>query len=158
VRELENTATGVRGGEHVVVADYWDAPSSDAQRDDYRRSTCVLTTAPSWWPSVSVLPEGVAARLRSTFAMPDVELELEAFNRRCEVRSGDRRFALALLDARLMSWLLEQRPTIGFEVADGRLMVFRPRETASLDDVARALELSDALRERIPQVVRGEPL
>jgi hypothetical protein len=107
---------------------------------------------------LSVVPEGLAARLRSTFALPDVELESEEFNRRFEVRSSDRRFAGALLDARMMRWLLDEPAGPGFEVVDARLMVFRPRATTSLDDVARALELSDAFAERIPRVVRAGPL
>jgi Protein of unknown function (DUF3137) len=157
VREIENTASGSRNGAHVVVVDYWLAPTSAPELDDYHRYTCVLTQAPAWWRDISVVPETLAARLRSTFALHDVEMESEDFNRRFEVRSSDRRFATALLDARMMRWLLEQVPGVGFEVLGGRLMVFRPRATTSLDDLARALKLSDAFTERIPEVVRTGP-
>lgn len=158
VRDIENTATGVRGGERVVVADYWYAPSSDPQLDDYQRYTCVLSEAPAWWPGLSVFPEGLAARLRSTFALPDIRMESEEFNRRFEVRSSDRRFANAFLDARMMQWLLEQPSMVGFEVLAGRLMVFRRRVTTSVDDVSRAIELHEALADRIPRAVRTGPL
>jgi hypothetical protein len=47
---------------------------------------------------------------------------------------------------------------IGFEALGGRLMVFRQRVTASLDDVARALDLHDAFVERVPGVVRAGPV
>jgi hypothetical protein len=158
VREIENTATGTRDGASVVVADYWFSPSAAPERDDVRRYTCVLTNAPGWWPDLSVVPEGLASRLRSSLGLPDVELESEEFNRRFEVRASDRRFASALLDARMMTWLLEQVPGAGFEVRSARLLVFRPRPTASLDDVARALEMSDAFADRIPRVVRSGPI
>jgi hypothetical protein len=158
VRAIENTAIGVRDGANVVVADYRYSPSDAAERDDYRRYTCVLTDAPAWWPDLSVAPAGLAARLRSTFALPDIEMESEEFNRRFDVRSSDRRFASALLDARMMRWLLDEVPGVGFEVVGRRLMVFRPRTTASLDDVARALSLADGFAERIPGTVRAGPL
>ena len=116
----------------------------------------MLTATPAGWANLSVLPERLPSRIRSTFALPDIELELEEFNRRFEVGSADRRFATALLDARMMAWLLQQEPGIGFEVLDGRLMVFRPRATTSLDDVARALALLDGLLERIPRILRTD--
>jgi len=70
-----------------------------------------------------------------------------------EVHADDRRFASAFVDARMMAWLLEQVPGMGFEVLGGRLMVFRPRVTTSVDDVSRALELFEGLTERVPRVV-----
>lgn len=152
VREIENTARGTRGGSDVIVADYWFATSSDPSREDYERYTCVLTPVPGDWVDLAVVPERLASRIRS-WAVPDLLTESDAFNRRFEVRSGDRRFALAFLDQRLMEWLLTQLPGVGFEILDGRLMVFRPRVTTSVDDVQRTLEAFDAFRERIPRVV-----
>lgn len=156
VRDLENTASGTRNGTHTIVADYWFASSSDPGRDDYERYTCVLTDTPTWWPNLSVVPERLPSRVRSTFAMPDIEMELEEFNRRFEVRSADRRFANAFLDGRMMGWLLEQVPGTGFEVLDRRLMVFRRRVPSSLDDVERALALHDGFIECVPRVLRTE--
>ena len=83
--------------------------------------------------------------------LSDLRTESEEFNRRFDVRAADRRFANALLDQRMMAWLLEQAPDSGFEIVDGRLMVFRARVTASLDDVARALELADGFSQRVPR-------
>lgn len=158
VRDIENTASGARNGAWTVVADYWYAPSGDPQRNDYRRYTRVLTDTPAWWPDLSVVPETLTARLRSTFALPDVRTESEAFNRRFEVRSADARFASAFLDARMIEWLLQAEPGVGFEIRGARLMTFRPRPTTSLDDVGLALELHDALSERIPRIVRAAPI
>jgi len=155
VREIENTATGLRRGEDLVVADCWFAPTGRAEYDDYQRYTCVLSTAPAGWPDVAVLPERIASRMMSTLGLPDIEMESERFNRRFEVRSADRRFTSALLDQRMMEWLLEQVPGVGFEVLGGRLMVFRPRVTTSLDDLARAVELHDGFLERVPTAVRS---
>lgn len=158
VREIENTARGMRRGEELVVADYWFAATSAPERDDYERYTCVLTRIPPTWPDLSVVPERIASRVRSALAMPDIRTESEEFNRRFEVRSSDRRFALAFVDARMMRWLLDQPPGIGFEIRDGWLMLFRPRMTTSVDDLSRAVELYDRLREQIPGVVRRDQL
>ncbi|HEU4355237.1 MAG TPA: hypothetical protein VFT27_06575 [Actinomycetota bacterium] len=158
VRDVENTASGGRNGVWTVVVDYWYAPSGDPQHDDYLRYTCVLTDTPAWWPDLSAVPETLVARLRSTFALPDVRTESEAFNRRFEVRSADARFASAFLDARMIEWLLQVESGVGFEIRGARLMTFRPRSTTSLDDVGLALGLHDALSERIPRVVRTAPI
>lgn len=152
VREIENTASGAHGGVHVIVADHWYAASSDPSLDDHERFTCVLSASPREWPDLAVVPEGLASRIAS-WAVPDIGTESDEFNRRFQVRSRDRRFASAFLDQRLMRWMLEQLPGVGFEVLDGRAIVFRPRITTSVDDVARALETFDGFRGRIPRVV-----
>jgi hypothetical protein len=157
VRDVENTARGVRGGLETVVADYWFSTSSDATGGT-ERFTCVLTPTPSWWPDLAVVSVGLRSRLVSALGLPEIETELEDFNRRFEIRSSDPRFANALLDARFMAWLLEQPPWIGFEIHAGRLLVFRPRMVASLDDVEGALALRDELVANIPRVVQDEPI
>ena len=157
VRDVENTASGIRGGGSVIVADYWYAPSPDPQLDDYRRYTCVVKETPSWWTDVAVMPKGLVEHLRSALPLDGLETESDAFNRRFEVRASDRRFANALLDQRMMAWLLEQPVEVGFEVAAGRLLVFRRRPTTSPEDVGRALELADAFEQRVPSVVRTGP-
>ena len=157
-REIENTARGRRGGLELAVVDYWLAPTSASERDDFERYTCVITPAPAGWPELSVVPERIASRLRSRLALPDIETESEEFNRRFEVRSTDSPFASALLDPRMMQWLLEQVAGVGFEGLGGRLMLFRPRATTSVDDLARAIELHDRFLEQIPHVVRDRQL
>ena len=144
VRDIENTATGRRNSLDVVVADYWFSPTSAADRDDYERYTCVLTQAPATWADLSVVPERLASRMCDVLALPDIGTESVEF---------DRRFASAFVDARMMAWLLEQLPGMGFEILGGWLMVFRPRATTSVDDLDRALDLHEAFLERIPRVV-----
>ena len=53
----------------------------------------------------------------------------------------------------MMQRLLQRSPGVGFEVSGARLMVFRRRATASLDDVADSLALYDDFVEHIPRVV-----
>jgi hypothetical protein len=153
VRDIENTAVGRRHGEEVVIADYWFAPTSAEQRDDYERYTCVIAPAGVSWSNLTVVPERFASRLRDAVGMRDLETESEAFNRAFDLRGTDRQFASAFVDARMMAWLLQQDQGVGFEVLGGRVMVFRRRATASLGDVSEALALYDAFLAHIPNVV-----
>jgi Protein of unknown function (DUF3137) len=152
-RAVENTAWGIRRGREVVVLDYWYTPDSNPSRDDVRRFVCAVDTARPEWPDISVIPTGGAAVVRDIVVPNQVDLESERFNRAFEVRATDRAYATALLDARMMEWLLLQPSGVGFEVASGRLMVFGPRERASLDDVAAILRRSDAFLDRVPSVI-----
>ncbi|MGH2630011.1 MAG: hypothetical protein ACRDHI_05565 [Actinomycetota bacterium] len=154
-RDLENTAWGRWHGRETVVADYWYAPTSDASRDDYRRFVCVIDAPRPSWPDVSVVPRSLASVVRDAVDPDDMELESERFNRTFEVRTSDRRFASALLDARMIEWLLLQAPGVGLDVVAGRLMVFGPRQAASIDDVDRALRRFDGFLEHVPAVLES---
>lgn len=153
VRQIENTATGSHGGHQIVIADYWFAPTAAEQVDDYERYTCVIGPSMAGWSDLTVVPERLVSRLRDAIGVPQINMELEEFNRAFQIRAGDARFASAFVDARMMRWLLERGPGVGFEVSGARVMVFRRRATASLDDVADSLALYDDFVEHIPRVV-----
>jgi hypothetical protein len=153
VRQIENTATGLHQGVDVVIADYWFAPTAAQQYDDYERYTCVIGPSMPGWSDLTVVSERLVSRLRDAVEVGRIETELEAFNRAFQIRAGDARFASAFVDPRLMAWLLAQGPGVGFEVSGTRVMVFRRRATASLDDVADSLALYDAFIEHIPRIV-----
>ena len=157
VRQIENTATGTYQGHEVVIADYWFAPTAAQQYDDYERYTCVIGPSMAGWSDLTVVPERLVSRLRDAVGLPQIDTELEEFNRAFEIRAVDARFASAFVDARMMAWLLEEGPGVGFEIVGGRVMVFRRRTTVSLDDVADSLALYDAFIERIPNVVAKGP-
>lgn len=152
-RAVENTAWGIHDGREILVADYWYAPDSNPSRDDVRRFVCVVDAARPGWPDTAVAPADGASIVRDAVGHGDVDLEFERFNRAFEVRAADRAFASALLDARMMEWLLLQSPGVGFEIAAGRLMISVPRERASLDDVADALRRFDAFHDLVPSVI-----
>lgn len=152
-RELENTAWGPWRGREIVVADYWYVPGTNTARDDEQRFMCVIDEASPGWPDLAAVPAGAAAVVKDAVGLGDQELEWERFNRAFDLRASDRRFASAMLDARMMEWLLAQAPGVGFEILGGRLMVFEPRMRTSLDDVARALARYDAFLSHVPRVV-----
>jgi hypothetical protein len=153
VRAIENTAVGAHRGREVAIADYWFSPTAAAERDDHERYTCIVSTAPHGWSDLLVVPERLGSRLLGALGVRDIEMESESFNRAFHVRAADRRFASAFVDARLMEWLLGRGEGVGFEVMDGRVLVFRQRATLSLDDVSETLALFDAFTDRVPRVV-----
>ena len=152
-RDIENTATGTLGGRSIVVADYWFAPSSNPSLDDVRRYVCVVDPHRPGWPDLAVLPPSIGTIVQEAVGLRGVELESEAFNRAFTVRCDDRRFAYALLDARMIAWLLDEDPDTGIEVRAGRLMVYGRRPTTSLDDVDRAVRRFDGFVRHIPGVI-----
>jgi hypothetical protein len=152
-RAVENTACGIHRSREIVVADYWYAPDANPSRDDARRFICVIDTARPEWPDIAVEPADGASIVRDAVGNGDVDLESERFNRAFEVRAADRAFASALLDARMMEWLLLEPRGVGFEAAAGGLMVFGPRDRASLDDLAEGLRRFDAFLDRVPRVM-----
>jgi hypothetical protein len=150
-KDIENTSWGTWRGMEVVVIDYWFARSSDPNRNDYRYYTCAATQVPSVWPNLSIVPEDVGSRLATSVGRRDIEFELESFNRAFQVRSDDPRFAHALVDARMIAWLLELPPETGFEISDGTLLCRTPRRLDG--DVSWALETMATFLERVPPVI-----
>ena len=157
-RELENTAWGPRRSREIAVADYWYVPGSNTASDDEQRFMCVIDGAGPGWPDLAVVPAGAVAAVKDAVGLGDQDMKSERFNRAFDVRSSDRRFASAMLDARMMQWLLAQAPGVGFEVLGDRLMVFEPRMRTSVDDVARALSRYDAFLDHVPLVVLSSRL
>lgn len=125
VRGLENVMAGSWRGREVTIFEYWFARSADPSIHDTQRFSCVVTPLPVWWPDLLIVPETLVSRAVDHLTMGEVDLESEAFNRAFTVRSADPRFANALLDARMMAWLLD-RSDEAFEVAAGMLLCYRP--------------------------------
>jgi hypothetical protein len=152
-KDIENTSWGTWRAMDVVVIDYWFARSSDPSRSDYRYYTCAATPVPPAWPNISIVPEDAASRLATAAGRRDVEFELESFNRAFQVRSDDRRFAHALVDARMIAWLQALPPETGFEIADGTLLCRTLRRPDR--DVEWALETMADFLGRVPPVIES---
>jgi hypothetical protein len=150
-KDIENTSWGTWRGMDVAVFDYWFARSSDPNRNDYRYFTCATTPVPADWPDISIVPEGLWSRLAGAVGGGDVGFELERFNRAFVVRSADRRFASALIDVRMMEWLLGLPSDTGFEILDGTLLCQTPRRDDA--DVTWSLETMATFMTQVPPVV-----
>lgn len=147
IRDLENVLSGPRNGVEVALFDYRYSQGEDA---DFRFS-CAMVPVPSTWPTFLLRPERALSRAARDVGLRDIETESEAFNRAFEVRCADRRFALALLEPRMMEWLLDLGPRSGFEIWGGRLLCFAPQVKPW--EIESVLRTALAFRERIPRVV-----
>jgi len=150
-KDIENTSWGTWKGREVVVIDYWYARSSDPNRNDYRYFTCAATSVPAGWPNLSIVPRGFGSRLAASMGSRGIAFELESFNRAFEVRADDPRFAHALVDGRMMSWLEGLPPDTGFEISDGTLLCRTPRRPDG--DVTAALQTMQTFLDRVPPVM-----
>ncbi len=127
VRGLEHVTWGTWNGLDVEAFEYWYAVGSDPSRDDYVRFSCVLIAVPSSWPDIVIEPQRAITALTEAAGAQEVDFELEGFNREYRVLCDDGRFASALIDQRMMVWLMEVAAGVGFQIADGRLLVFTDR-------------------------------
>lgn len=154
-RGVENVAYGTwKGGHPVTAFDYWyytqTTDSKGHTSRSYRRFSCAAIDVPAAFPHLEIAREGVFTRLAGRLGMEDIELESPEFNRRYNVKAGERRFAFELLDARMLRWLVDFDQGLAFEVAGNRLLAYRKRHGAS--GMMPLIETLLMFRERIPQV------
>src|SRR5687767_1265574 len=143
---VENVVWGERGGREVRAFEYW----RPAENDPIRYS-CAMVRIPEGWPSLLVRRKGRVDVARSAAGLGGQEFELEDFNRVFDVRSDDGRLASAIVDQRMMGWLLELDPALGFQLQHGWLLVWMTRLPP--EELERVLTTVEGFHERIPRAV-----
>lgn len=113
--------------------------------------SCVMAQVDGAWPDVSITREGLIERALDLVGLGDIELESDEFNRRFALRSPDRRFAVTLVDARMIDFLLSTDAHFAFFVK-GRwvLLVSDPVRPPMVPALMRVAE---AFVENVPRVV-----
>ncbi len=113
--------------------------------------TCAIVPLPFTVPRIEIAPRDVARAAMGSITGRELDLELESFNRRFDVRCDDRRFAVAFLDQRMMRTLLGLPGKIVVLANEDRMLMVSERL-----DPAQMLLLLEAARvtgERVPAVV-----
>ncbi|MGH2630012.1 MAG: hypothetical protein ACRDHI_05570 [Actinomycetota bacterium] len=109
-----------------------------------RRYACAVVALPFGCPRLEVRPSDTVAQMTDAFTGLDIELELEAFNRRFRVRSDDRRFAVAFCDQRMMRVMLGLPSGVTIAVNEDRMLLravaLTPAEVLLLFEAARAMQ------------------
>lgn len=144
-QRVENVVWGVRDGREVRAFDY------RRPAEDEIRYSCAMVRMPDGWPSLLVRRHGPLDVARNAAGLQRIEFELEEFNRRFEVRSDDRRLASAVIDQRMIGWLLESDPALGFQLQEGWLLAWMPQLPP--DELERTLTTVEGFHERIPRAV-----
>lgn len=145
-QRVENVVWGVRDGREVRAFDY-----RRPTEDESIRYSCAMVRIPEGWPSLLVRRHGPLDVARNAAGLHGQEFELETFNRRFEVRSDDRRLASAVIDQRMIGWLLQSDPVLGFQLQHGWLLAWMPRLPPQ--ELERALTMAEGFHVRIPRAV-----
>lgn len=152
---LEDVRPGVSPGPHRLIAgmvlEVFEDETGGANVT-LERWECAVVRAGAECRRVSVAPEGLLTTLADLALVPDQDVELEAFNRAFEVRADDRRFASALLDARMVEFLVAEALGCVVEAVGNRILVARP--AGARPDLDALLSLVVGVAERVPNVVR----
>ena len=135
--------------------DFW---FYDEHRDDngrthrrYTYRTCVLAQVNGSWPEVFIARERMLDKLLGWAGAPDVEFESEEFNRTFVVRCDDARFATALVDPEMMTFLLATQGVVSFSMKGRWLLLETTLVKPAL--VPTVMRLADEFVKRIPRVV-----
>jgi len=144
---VENVVWGERAGREVRAFEYW----RPVAEDEPIRYSCSMVRIPGGWPPLLVRRKGRLDVARSAAGLGGQEFELENFNRAFEVRSDDRRLASAVVDQRMMGWLLESDPVLGFQLQHGWLLSWMPRLPPQ--ELERVLTMVEGFHERIQRAV-----
>ena len=88
------------------------------------RRTCAVMPVPVGGAPLSISRHGAIAR--PVAILPDVMFEAGVFNEQVRVQCADERFARALIDQRMMEWLLLFPAGWGLQVAAGRALAYGP--------------------------------
>jgi len=148
----ENVVWDGRLGDDVHAFDLWYEEPSDEHRRAVRRTlTCAVVPLRLSCPRLRVAPRDLVDDVARAFGGEEVQLELEAFDRRFRVETEDVRFAFAFLDQRLMEALLMLPEGVSIDVNEDVLLLSAPLLPAE-----QALVLFDAavaIRRRTPRVV-----
>jgi hypothetical protein len=154
-RGVENVMWGTWQGMPVREFDYWyydETTDAQGRRSrSYHRFSCAVTEIEAACSPVAISRENLLTRLADAIGLDDLEFELEGFNRAFDVRAKDRRFAVALIDQRMMRFLLGTDPAFGFEVCARWLLCYSRRRRPT--ELVPLLGTLKGFRDHVPRVV-----
>jgi hypothetical protein len=151
-RGTENAIWEERDDGRVRAFDLWVVDEARSGSFRTRRTwTCAVAELPFTCPHLEVAPRDGVDAFAQFLDVEEVELELEAFNRRFRIRTPDRRFAVAFLDQRMMQAMLGLPRRVSLSVREDRLLLSAPLLPAG--EVLLLLEAARELGSHVPRVV-----
>jgi hypothetical protein len=149
-RMLENVVYGTWQEADVTAFDFMYYEQSGKSRTDYLFD-CVIVPIDADSPRLMIEHENLLTSLAGALSFHDLQFESEAFNDAYHVRCEVPKFANAVLDARMMQWLLAHGSGYTFEAVGDRVLVAGPRiEPAELLEL---LGVARGFTEHVPKVV-----
>lgn len=107
------------------------------------------------FPRIDLVPEDIGTRILNSVGLADIDLESAEFNRRWRVLCADKRYAIDVVDPRMMQLLLSNRIQGVAVRIDGDRVFAWSAGVASVKDLSRRLDLVVGIAKAIPtHVVR----
>jgi hypothetical protein len=149
-RAIENVVWGAWQETDVIAFDFMYYEQDGKYRTDYQFD-CAIVPIGADSPRLLIEHENMMTSLAGALSFRDLQFESEAFNKEYRVQCEVARFANAVLDARMMQWLLDNGSGYTFETVGDRLLVAGPRvEPAFLTEL---LVVSRGFAQHVPKVV-----
>ena len=154
-RGTENVMWGAWQGVSMTEFDYWyyeeSTDSKGHTSKTYYRYSCAVSEIQAACSALTLDRENLFTRLADHLGMHDIEFELQEFNEAFNVKSGDRKFANDLLDARMMQWLLGVDRAFQFEVSGKWVMAFSKKRAPA--ELVPLIGTVQQFCEHVPHVV-----
>lgn len=154
-RRAEDVIRGAYGGIEFVHYTYvFEHRVADEGRAE-QVFTVTQIPGPTRLPRLELVPEDAGSRVLGALGAADIDLESAQFNRQWRVLCDDRRYAIDVLDPRMMERLMAQHIT-GLAVRiDGDRILAWSAGRADVGELARRVGLVVGVAQRIPaHVVR----
>lgn len=117
--------------------------------------TVAQALLPTRLPRLDLVPEDMGTRVLSQFGLADIDLESAEFNRTWRVLCDDKRYAIDVVDPRMMLALMRNRQQGVAVRIDGDKVVAWSAGVAHVRDLARRMDLVASVSKAIPaHVVR----
>ncbi len=153
-RGIENVLHGMWQESNVIAFDYWyyeETSDGKTTSRSYYRFDCAIVPIEADCARLTIDQETFFSKMAGALSFRDLQFESEAFNDGFKVESDDARFATALIDARMMQWLLANGTGYGFELIGNRLLVAGPK--VDPDALVPLLGVSRGFVQHVPKVV-----
>ncbi len=149
-RMCTNVLSGEWKGLPLRYADYEYWIRGQRSKTAYR--SIVLFDLPIDVPRTSIRRENILTRAADLAGFPDIDFESEEFNREYRISSEDPEFARALVDARMMRWLLDEAKRSVFELRGSTILAYYLLFTDP-SDLDWFLDRAVGFRDHIPRMV-----
>jgi len=148
-----NVMTGTYSGLPVTAFDYHYTTGSGKDRSEHHFSAAIVRSPLALKP-LFIRPEGLFDKVTEFLGFDDIDFESAEFSRTFYVKSPDKRWAYAVIDQRMMEYLLAApRFSVQLDVVDiiaWRDRTFRPGE---FED---AIALVQGMLSRLPEYLVKE--
>ena len=155
-RQVEDFIEGAYGGAHCSSYTYRFEYRLAGERSAEQIFTVTQTAIDVPLPRLDLIPEDVGSRILGALGAADIDLESAEFNRTWRVQGTDRRFAVDVVDPRMMELLLRHRvPGLAIRI-DGTRVLAWSAGRATVGELSRRLDAVTGVARRIPaHVVRA---